>query len=229
MLAEARCNDPSPRGIEQFIGVLLPLRRRLDRRVAAIGVLGVAAVTVVAALTVVALNHDDGRRKAVYLTYRSAQERRGPAEERLREAFSDLDAAADTRDRRAALAAIARGREASSEIDILLADEIEAAAALGRFGDIAREARRLEKALTTSRSGLALLVRTLEIGRRDPFLEDSGNQSEVDRLAREAATFSVDGEFARRRAQRALALTIGVEPTFDVLFDVGAKTTAPSG
>ncbi len=70
---------------------------------------------------------------------------------------------------------------------------------------------------------------TLEIGKHDPLLEFNANQREVNRLAREAATLSVDGEFARRRADRALALAIGVEPTFDVLFDFGAKTRTESG
>jgi hypothetical protein len=142
----------------------------------------------------------------------------------LRKAFSDLDAAADRGDRRAAIAAIDHGRKAATEIDVLLADEIEAAIALRGFGDIAPEARRLETALRTSRSGLRLFLRALVIGKRDPFVDAAENRADVNRLAREAATVSADGEFARRRADRALALAVGIEPTFDVLFDLGAKT-----
>ncbi len=175
MTAPLRSYDVGGRGLPAARRVL----RTRHRRVAALALLGVVLVSVAAALSFVAVDANDGGRKAAYLAYRSAEEQRGPAEARLREAFSALDAAADKSDRQAAR--------------------------------------------------LTLIVRMLEIGRRDPLLEVTANQSEVNRLASEAATVSVDGEFARRRADRALALAIGVEPTFDVLFDLGAKTTAQSG
>ncbi len=64
----------------------------------------------------------------------------------------------------------------------------------------------------------------LEIGALDPFLDDEANADEVSRLARRAADLSSEGEVGIRRADRAIALALGLEPRFDTLFGSPATT-----
>ena len=152
---------------------------------------------------------------ALYRDYRSAEDARDEAEERLREAFADIAAAAGERDRLSTLAAVDRGAKAIGEIDDLLAAEIATAGELAEIDSLAREANRLEHGLKVSRRGLQLFSRELDIARLDPFLEEKANSREVTRLSRGGARRAADGELAVRRADRALALELGIEPRLD--------------
>jgi len=163
----------------------------------------------------------------LYGTYRSTEDERDGVEARLRRSFSDIALAAGRRDRGATLAAAARGRAAAGEIERLLVVEIAAAHDLGEFEDLQVDAERLERGLGKSRSAVRLLLVQLEIAARDPFLEQAGNAEEVRDLARRATRLSVDGELAIRRADRALAQTLGIEPRVDVLLDRERGTTQP--
>jgi hypothetical protein len=163
--------------------------------------------------------------RALYRDYRAAHDERVDSERRLRTAVSDLAAAAQRDDRASALGAIRRGEDAGAEIERIFATQIDAAARLASFDDYRAEARRLEHGLRTSREGLRLVVRELEIGRGDPFLERRENRAEVGRLARRSRRLSVEGELERRRADRALAIALDVEPAFDPLFDIVTEAT----
>jgi hypothetical protein len=67
-----------------------------------------------------------------------------------------------------------------------------------------------------SRNSLALVGEELQIALDDPFLET--RKKEVDDLAKEAADLAVKGELAIRRADRPLALALGLEPRLDQIF-----------
>jgi hypothetical protein len=168
----------------------------------------------------------DSRAKELYGTYRSTEDRRDAAEKRLRDAFSDIAAAAEQQSRADVLAAADRGRSAAQEIDELLAVELEAADDLSAFKAVAASAHRLRTGLATSRRGLALFVQQLEIALEDPFLDLAVNAGRVEDLARRAATLSTDGELLVRRADRATALALGIEPRVDAVLD--ATTTSSS-
>lgn len=162
--------------------------------------------------------------KELYQAYRTTEDERTDAESRLRRAFSDIAGAAERRDRVSTLAAVERGRSAARDIDRLLERELEAARGLGAFEAVQEGAGRLEAGLDQTRRGLALFVRQLEIAALDPFLDSEENALQVNRLAREAANLSVEGEFAIRRADRAIALALGIEPRLDPLLDAPAAT-----
>ena len=179
-----------------------------------------ALLVALVALPAAACGADENARpKQLYEDYRAADARRDEAEGRLRQAISDLAGAADRRDRPSALAAIARGRVAAAEIERLLTEEIRAAHAIRRYPRFARDAARLEHGLRASREGVRLFARELEIGATDPYLDRKANSQEVNRLAREGGQRSVDGEVEARRPSRALALALGVEPSFDPLVE----------
>jgi hypothetical protein len=187
-----------------------------------------AAVLVALALGGAACGGDSqAEARDLYRAYRAAHEERIVHERDLRSAIADLAAAAGERDRATALAAIGRGEDAVREIDRLFERELDAAAKLTTFSTYERDASRLERGLRTSREGLALAARELAIGRADPFLERRRNRVEVNRLARAERDLIVEGELERRRADRALAVALGLEPHFDPLFDVitGPTTT----
>jgi hypothetical protein len=162
---------------------------------------------------------DDEAARELYGIYRSTEDVRSKAEERLRRAFSDIALAADERNRGGVLSAVQRGELAAGDIERLLEKEIDAAVGLERFDRLSADADRLKRGLEETRQGLRLFVAQLRVGARDPFLDDDASGSEVRRLAHRAAKLSVDGEFAIRRSDRALALALGIEPRFDVLFD----------
>jgi hypothetical protein len=168
---------------------------------------------------------DDEAAKKLYGVYRSTEDVRNEAESRLRTAFSDLAQAAGERDREGVLDAAEDGREAAVEIEGLLAKEIEAAEGLGEFARLEGDADRLKRGLERTRVGLELFDQQLRLAARDPFLDEPANAAEVSRLARRAARLSVDGEFAIRRADRALALALGIEPRFDLMLDRETTTT----
>lgn len=188
-----------------------------------------AAGLALAALALAGCRDDDAATaRAIYGDYRAAHDARIASERRLRKAVFDLSAAAGRQNRASALGAVRRGTDAAAEIERIFAEQIEAAASLAAFAPYRAEAKRLEHGLRTSREGLRLVVRELEIGRRDPFLEESENRAEVGRLARRSRRLAVEGELERRRADRALALALDVEPAFDPIFDVTTEAaTAP--
>lgn len=162
----------------------------------------------------------------LYGDYRSAEDERESAESRLREAFGDIALAAESRDRAGVLAAVEQAQAAVDEIDSLLEDELGAAGALAETADLAVSANRLGRGLRDTQEGLRLIVQELEIAGADPFLDSADNAQEISRLAQQATEFTVRGEGAIRRADRALALALGLEPRIDRSLDP-PPTTAP--
>ena len=117
------------------------------------------------------------------------------------------------------LAAVGHGKEALATIYDSLALEIAAAVALEGYEPTRVQGRRLEQALRQSRAGARLVDSQLEIAGRDPFLDESKKVREISRLSTESTRVSVPAAFARRRAVRAIAVELGVEPPVDVMFD----------
>jgi hypothetical protein len=161
----------------------------------------------------------------LYGVYRSTEDERNRAEQALRRSFSEIALAAEQRDAAGVREAAERGREAAEEIESLLEREIAAAQDLGGFSGLAAAARRLERGLDRSLEGVRLFLAQLEIADEDPFLENGGNAAEVGGLAQEAARLSSEGELAVRRADRALAEALGIQPRPDILLDRPATTT----
>jgi len=141
---------------------------------------------------------------------------RDEAENRLRQAFADISTAAHKEDSDAVLAAAERGQVAAAETDRLLSAELEAANGLAEIDLTATQAKRLADGLEASRQSLALVVKELEIAVDDPFLAERAD--EVNDLAKRSADLAVEGELAIRRADRALALALGLEPRLDQMF-----------
>lgn len=166
---------------------------------------------------------DNERARDLYRAYRSAEDERDAAEARLRRAFADIAGAAEGRDRDSSLAAVERGRLAAAEIDGLLGRELEAARGLEAFENVSREATRLRQGIGTTRASLRLFSQELDIAALDPFLGDKVNADEIRRLARRAAKLAVTGELEIRRADRAIAIALGLEPRLDRGLD--AETT----
>jgi hypothetical protein len=177
-----------------------------------------AAVAIFAAALLSACGASDHEQHAqsLYNAYRTAEDSRTNAEEELRLAFSDISAAAQDQDREAVLAAAKQGQEAARKIDDLLAAELEAAQGLAEIESFEAHAKQLSDGLQLSREGLALVANELEIALDDPFLET--RREELDDLARESTDLAVKGELAIRRADRALALALGLEPRLDQMF-----------
>jgi hypothetical protein len=151
--------------------------------------------------------------------YQQAEETRSEAENALGRVFRDISRAAGGRDRAGALVAVGHGKEALATIYEALALEIATAEALEGYEPTRVQARRLEEALRRSRAGARLVESQLEIASRDPFLDAAENAREISRLSTESTRVSVPAAFARRRAVRAIALELGVEPPFDFMFD----------
>jgi hypothetical protein len=165
------------------------------------------------------------RAKENFGVYRKAEAARADAERALDRVFRDISSAARVNDRAGVLAAVGRGKEALATIYSALEVEIGAAKALARFEPTGKDGGRLRDALRRSRDGARLVDRQLEIASRDPFLDLDVNAREVSRLSSASVRVSVPAAFARRRAVRAIALTLGVEPPVDVIFD-GPKSTS---
>jgi hypothetical protein len=159
------------------------------------------------------------RAKDSFGVYREAEATRAVAETALGHVFRDISNAAGVRDRAGVMAAVGRGKEALATIYSSLAIEIGAAEELARYEPTRKDGGRLRDALRRSRDGARLVDRQLEIASRDPFLDVDVNGREVSRLSSESVRVSVPAAFARRRAVRAIALTLGVEPPVDVIFD----------
>jgi hypothetical protein len=151
--------------------------------------------------------------RSLYNAYRAAEDSRTDAEEELRLAFADISAAAQKLDREGVLAAAKRGQDAVEKINDLIAAELEAADGLAEIESVAPNAQKLSDGLQLSRDSLALVAKELEIAIDDPFLDT--RKKEVDDLAKESADLAVKGELAIRRADRELALALGLEPRLD--------------
>jgi hypothetical protein len=147
--------------------------------------------------------------RSLYNAYRTAEDTRTDAEEDLRLAFADISAAAQAQDREAVLEAAQRGQDAVEQIDDLIAAELEAAEGLTEIDSVSAQAKQLSDGLELSRSSLARVSEELTIALDDPFLET--RKKEIDELAKESAELAVKGELAIRRADRALALALGLE------------------
>jgi hypothetical protein len=183
-----------------------------------------ALVAAVGLLSACGGSEAEERAKGSFGVYRTAEAARADAESALDRVFRDISGAAGARDRAGVMAAVGRGKQALADIYASLEIEIDAAEALARYRPTRREGTRLRDALRRSRDGAKLVDRQLDIASRDPFLDLDVNAREVSRLSTESIRVSVPAAFARRRAVRAIALTLGVEPPVDVIFD-GPKTS----
>ena len=167
-------------------------------------------------------DHEEHAR-SLYNAYRAAEDARTVAEEDLRQAFADISSAASKLDRAGVVAAAQRGQQAVQKIDDLIAAELEAADGLAEIESTSAHAKRLSEGLQLSRDSLALVSRELDIAIDDPFLETT--KKELDRLAKQSADLAVQGELEVRRADRALALALGLEPRLDQMFTTPTPTT----
>ena len=159
--------------------------------------------------------HED-HAHSLYDAYRTAEDARTDAEEELRLAFADISSAAQKLDRAAVIAAAQRGQDAVEKIDDLIGAEIEAAQGLAEIESTAPPAKQLAEGLQLSRDSLALVAKELEIALDDPFLDT--RKKELDDLAKESTDLAVKGELQIRRADRALAEALGLEPLLDQMF-----------
>ena len=161
------------------------------------------------------------RARADYRAYRAAEDARTDVEHDLRRAVSSIGAAASERDRDGVIAAATRGQAAADEIHRLLARELDAAAELTSFEPTSGAGMRLAAGLQTTRRGLEAVESELAIAHEDPFLDNEQNVAEIRRLARQVVILSRDGELAIRRADRAIALELGLDPRPDSMLEDG--------
>jgi hypothetical protein len=176
-------------------------------------------VAIVALVSACGDGGGDSHAEHLYNAYRTAEDQRTEAESRLRQAFSDISLAASQEDRAGVLAAANRGRDAAAEIDRLLSAELEAANGLSRIETVAADGKRLAQGIELTRHGLDLEAKELEIALEDPFLATRAD--EVRKLARQSTNLAVRGELAIRRADRAIAIALGLEPRADQLATTG--------
>jgi len=169
----------------------------------------------------------EDRAKDSFGVYREAEAGRTEAESALGSVFHDISSAAGAGDRAGVMAAVGRGKQALATIYTSFDVEIDAAEGLAAYEPTREDGGRLRDALRRSRDGARLVDRQLEIASRDPFLDLDVNAREVSRLSSESTRVSVPAALARRRAVRAIALTLGVDPPVDVMFD--APQTNPGG
>jgi hypothetical protein len=177
-----------------------------------------ALATLVCGLLATACGSTDheAHARSLYNAYRTAEDSRTEAEEKIRLAFHDIAIAAQAQDRDAVLEAAQRGQDAVEQIDDLIAAELEAAQGLSEIDSVSAQAKQLSDGLRLTRSSLALIAKELTIALDDPFLET--RKKEIDDLATESADLAVKGELAIRRADRALTLALGLEPRLDQMF-----------
>jgi hypothetical protein len=161
--------------------------------------------------------------RSLYNAYRTAEDARTDAEEDLRLAFADISSAASKLDRAGVIAAAQRGEGTIQQIDDLIAAELEAADGLAEIESTSAHAKQLSEGLQLSRDSLALVAKELDIAIDDPFLDT--RKKELDRLAKQSADLAVKGELEIRRADRALALALGLEPRLDQMFTTPTTTT----
>jgi hypothetical protein len=182
----------------------------------AAAVIALISLAIGLAATACGASDHQSHAQSLYNAYRTAEDSRTDAEEELRLAFADISTAAQNRDREAVLAAALRGQKAVEKIDGFLTAELEAAQGLDEIDSVATHAKQLSDGLQMSRNSLALVGEELQIALDDPFLET--RKDEIDDLAKQAADLAVKGELAIRRADRPLALALGLEPRLDQIF-----------
>ncbi len=165
-----------------------------------------------------------------YNNYRELEDARNEAESQLRQSISDINEAAVAEDREAVRAAAEDGLDAVKAIDKALEAEIEAAQEMGEVAKIAGDANDLENGLMDSRKSLDYFTQMLNIALDDPFLEAEGNREKVGSLATEGTNLAVQGELAVRKADRAIAIALGLEPRQDQVLDnpLGPTTSTPT-
>jgi hypothetical protein len=165
-----------------------------------------------------------------YNNYRQLEDARNEAESRLRQSISDINTAAVAEDREAVTAAAEEGLDAVKAIDKALEAEIEAAQEMGEVAKIAGDANDLENGLLDSRKSLDYFTQMLNIALDDPFLEAEGNREKVGNLAVEGTNLAVQGELAVRKADRKIAIALGLEPREDQVLDnpLGPTTSTPT-
>jgi hypothetical protein len=183
-------------------------------KIAALGALVVLAYGLLAAAC--GSTDHEAHARSLYNAYRTAEDSRTDAEEELRLAFRDIANAAQAQDRDAVLEAAQRGQDAVDQINDLITAELEAAQGLQEIDSVSAHAKQLSDGLLLSRSSLALVGEELAIALDDPFLET--RKKEIDDLATESADLAAKGELAIRRADRALALALGLKPRLDQMF-----------
>jgi hypothetical protein len=183
-------------------------------KIAALGALVVLAYGLLAAAC--GSTDHEAHARSLYNAYRTAEDARTDAEDELRLAFRDISNAAQAQDRDAVLEAAQRGQDAVEQIDDLVAAELEAAQGLSEIDSVSAHGRQLSDGLRLTRSSLALIAKELTIALDDPFLET--RKKEIDDLATESADLAVKGELAIRRADRALALALGLKARLDQMF-----------
>jgi hypothetical protein len=183
-------------------------------KIAALGALVVLAGGLLAAAC--GSTDHEAHARSLYNAYRTAEDSRTDAEEQLRLAFGDISNAAQAQDRDAVLEAAQRGQDAVEQIDDLIAAELEAAQGLSEIDSVSAHGKQLSEGLRLTRSGLALIAKELTIALDDPFLET--RKKEIADLATESADLADKGELTIRRADRALALALDLEPRPDQMF-----------
>ena len=183
-------------------------------KIAAAGALVVLAWGLLAAAC--GTTDHEAHARSLYNAYRTAEDSRTDAEEDLRLAFRDIANAAQAQDRDAVLEAAQRGQDAVDQINDLITAELEAAQGLEEIDSVSAHAKQLSDGLRLTRSSLALIAKELTIALDDPFLET--RKKEIADLATETADLADKGELTIRRADRALALALGLEPRPDQMF-----------
>ena len=186
----------------------------MQPKIAALGALVVLAGGLLAAAC--GSTDHEAHARSLYNAYRTAEDSRTDAEEQLRLAFRDIANAAEAQDRDAVVEAAQRGQDAVDQIDDLIAAELEAAQGLSEIDSVSAHGKQLSEGLRLTRSGLALTAKELTIALDDPFLET--RKKEIADLAMESADLADKGELTIRRADRALALALGLEPRPDQMF-----------
>jgi hypothetical protein len=186
----------------------------VEPKIAALGALVVLACGLLAAAC--GSTDHEAHAQSLYNAYRTAEDARTDAEEQLRLAFRDISTAAQAQDRDAVLEAAQRGQDAVEQIDDLIAAELEAAQGLSEIDSVSAHGKQLSEGLRLTRSGLALIAKELTIALDDPFLET--RKKEIADLATESADLADKGELTIRRADRALALALGLKPRLDQMF-----------
>jgi hypothetical protein len=186
----------------------------VEPKIAALGALVVLACGLLAAAC--GSTDHEAHAQSLYNAYRTAEDARTDAEEQLRLAFRDISTAAQAQDRDAVLEAARRGQDAVEQIDDLIAAELEAAQGLSEIDSVSAHGKQLSEGLRLTRSGLVLIGEELTIALDDPFLET--RKKEIADLATESADLADKGELTIRRADRALALALGLKPRLDQMF-----------
>jgi hypothetical protein len=186
-------------------------------------------VCVVLPLGVAACGDDPDPGVEGYNRYRQLEDARTDAESDLRKAIRAINDAAVAEDREAVLAAAEDGLDAAKAIGDALEGELDAARDLKEIPELADHAQQLETGLLTTQESLTYFEQLLQLALVDPFLEEKGNIAKVGTIAKKGADLAIDGEVEVRKADRKLALALGLKPRLDQLLDNPSPTgTTPT-